>query len=117
MEESTRATLADLLENKESPPLLIKEEVVRGVIESVKEVDNAHVMYFDGSYRRSHNAASGGIVLYDPCQKLVFKKGFVVNAGTNNESEYSTLEIGLQICLKHGVQRLCIRGDALLVVK
>ena len=35
----------------------------------------------------------------------------------NNEAEYSTLEAGLHIYLKHGVRRLCIRGDALLVVK
>ena len=40
-----------------------------------------------------------------------------MNAHNNNEAEYLTLEIRLQICLKHGVQRLCIRGDALLVVK
>lgn len=115
MEESTRATLADLLTYKESP-LLIKEEVVKKVNEGEKEIDGAHVMFFDGSYRKSHDAASG-IVLYDPQQNLLCKKGFVVNAHSNNEAEYSTLEIGLQICLKNGVQRLCIRGDSLLVVK
>ena len=27
------------------------------------------------------------------------------------------MEVGLQICIKHGVRRLCIKGDALLVVK
>ena len=116
VEESTRATLADLLTYKESP-VLIKEEVVKKASEAVKEVDDAHLMFFDGSYRKSHDAASGGMVLYDPKGKLVCKRGFVVNAHSNNEAEYATLEIGLQICLKHGVQRLCIRGDALLVVK
>ena len=38
-------------------------------------------------------------------------------AHSNNEAEYSTLEAGLHICLKHGVRRLSIRGDSLLVVK
>ncbi|MCO5614358.1 hypothetical protein L7F22_068637 [Adiantum nelumboides] len=76
-----------------------------------------HILFFDGSYRKSHDAASGGIALYDPEGKLVSKKGFKLDAHSNNEAEYATLEAGLHICLKHGVKRLCIRGDALLVVK
>ena len=78
---------------------------------------NAHVLFFDGSYRKSHDAAFGGIALYDPHKELVCKKGFKVDAHSNNKAEYSTLEAGLHICLQHGVRRLCIRGDALLVVK
>ena len=116
VEESTRATLADLLTYKESPHL-IKEDVVKRVAEDVREISNAHVLFFDGSYRKSHDAASGGIVLYNPQGKLVCKQGFKVDAHSNNEAEYSTLEAGLHICIKHGVRRLCIRGDALLVVK
>ncbi|MCO5558740.1 hypothetical protein L7F22_012326 [Adiantum nelumboides] len=116
VEESTRATLADLLTYKESP-LLIKEEVIKKVEEDVKELTNAHILFSDGSYRKSHDAASGGIALYDPEGKLVCKKRFKLNAHSNNEAEYATLEAGLHICLKHGVKRLCIRGDALLVVK
>ncbi|MCO5548625.1 hypothetical protein L7F22_002085 [Adiantum nelumboides] len=116
VEESTRATLADLLTYKESP-LLIKEEVIKKVEEDAKELNNADILFFDGSYRKSHDAASGGIALYDPEGKLVCKKGFKLDAHSNNEAEYATLEAGLHICLKHGVKRLCIRGDALLVVK
>ena len=40
-----------------------------------------------------------------------------MDAHSNNEAEYATLEEGLHICIKYGVWRLCIRGDALLVVK
>ncbi|MCO5582167.1 hypothetical protein L7F22_036057 [Adiantum nelumboides] len=87
------------------------------VAEDVKEISHAHVLFFDGSYRKSHDAASGGIVLYNLQGKLVCKQGFKVDAHSNNEAEYSTLEAGLHICIKHGVRRLCIRGDALLVVK
>ena len=75
------------------------------------------MLFFDGSYQKSHDAAFGGIVLYDPQEKLVCKKGFKANARINKEVEYSTLEAGLHICLKHGVRRLCITRDALLVVK
>ena len=74
-------------------------------------------MFFDGSYRKSHDAASGGIALYDPEGKLICKKGFKLAAHSNNEAEYATLEAGLHICLKHGIRRVCIKGDALLVVK
>ena len=40
-----------------------------------------------------------------------------MDAHNNNEVEYATLESGLHICIKYGVRRLCIRVDALLVVK
>ena len=115
MEDSTRATLADLLTYKEIP-CLVKEERVQKVVE-VAEVKNAHVLFFDGSYRKSHDAAYGGIILYDPHGELVCKKGFKVDAHSNNKAEYNTLEAGLHICLQHGVRRLCKRGEALLVVK
>ena len=116
VEESTRATLADLLTYKENP-LLIREDMVKKVEEDVREISHAHVLFFDGSYRRSHDAASGGIVLYDPEGNVVCKQGFKVDAHSNNEAEYSTLEAGLQLYIKHGVRQLCIKGDALLVVK
>ncbi|WP_129259335.1 reverse transcriptase-like protein [Enterobacter cloacae complex sp. GF14B] len=40
-----------------------------------------------------------------------------MDAHSNNEAEYATLEAGLHICLKHGIRRLSLKGDALLVVK
>ena len=81
------------------------------------QISNAHVLFFDGSYRKSHDdAASGGIALYDPEGKLVCKQGFKLDAHSNNEAEYATLEAVLHIYLKHGIRRLSIKGDALLVV-
>ena len=109
IEESTRATLADLLTYKESP-LLIKEEAIREVSKEVQDIENAHTLFFDGSYRKSHDAASRGIVLYDTQGKLVMKRGFKLSAHSNNEAKYYTLEARLHICLKHGVQRLLIKG-------
>ena len=52
MEESKTATLADLLIYKENP-FFIKEEMVKKVAKLVKEIINAHVLFFDGSYRKS----------------------------------------------------------------
>ena len=72
VEESTRATLANLLTYKENP-LFIKEDMVNKVEEDVGEISHAHVL---GSYRKSHGAVSRGIVLYDLQGKLVCKQGF-----------------------------------------
>ncbi|MCO5554272.1 hypothetical protein L7F22_007800 [Adiantum nelumboides] len=110
VEDSTRANLADLLTYKENP-LLVKEEVVRRVDEEVPQISNAHVLFFDGSYKKSHDPPSGGIALYDPEGKLVCKRGFKLDMHSNNEAEYATLEAGLHICLKHGIRRLSIKGE------
>ncbi|MCO5577970.1 hypothetical protein L7F22_031807 [Adiantum nelumboides] len=116
VEESTRATLADLLTYKETP-VLVKEEVVQKKKVETFAISNASLLYFDGSYRRSHDAASGGIVVYDAQGNLVRKQGLKFDAKSNNEAEYMALEGGLHICLQMGINRLQIKGDALLVVK
>ncbi|MCO5602837.1 hypothetical protein L7F22_056976 [Adiantum nelumboides] len=67
--------------------------------------------------RKSHNEASRGVVIYDPQGNLVIKRGLKLTAESNNEAEYATLKKGLQLCLELGIQRVKIKGDALLVVK
>ncbi|MCO5589076.1 hypothetical protein L7F22_043041 [Adiantum nelumboides] len=96
VEESTRATLANLLTYKDSP-VLVKEETVKKVVESVPEISNAHLLFFDGSYRKSHDAASGGIALYDPQGKLVCKKGFKMDLiGECSEARQPSSQEALQ---------------------
>ena len=58
IEESTRATLADLLTYKESP-LLIKESEIKKLPKQMPGIDNAYLLFFDGLYRKSHNATLG----------------------------------------------------------
>ena len=72
VEGSTRATLADLLTYKETP-VLIKEEVVQRRKAETPAISNAFLLYFDGSYRKSHDAASAGIVIYNAQGKLMRK--------------------------------------------
>ena len=55
---------------------------------------------------QTKRASFGGIDLHDLHGKLIFKKGSKVDAQNNNEAEYSALEIGLNLTLKHGVRRL-----------
>ena len=116
IEESTRATLAYLLTYRQSP-LLIKENALKKPDENVPDLQDAYILYFDGSYRKNHNASSGGLVLLDPAGRMILKKGVKLDAHSNNEAEYLTLEGGLQMCISFGVKRLQIKGDALLVVK
>ena len=72
VEESTRATLANLLTYKENP-LLGREDIVKKVVEKVSEISDAHVLFCDGSDRKSHDAALGGIARYDPQGTLLCK--------------------------------------------
>ncbi|MCO5603301.1 hypothetical protein L7F22_057450 [Adiantum nelumboides] len=65
VEESTRSTLADLLTYKEAP-LFVKEDTLKKQHMEAPDIDNAFLLFFDGSYRKSHNEASGGVVIYDP---------------------------------------------------
>ncbi|MCO5558062.1 hypothetical protein L7F22_011638 [Adiantum nelumboides] len=102
---------------RKKPPSLVKEEVVQKKKVETFAISNASLLYFDGSYRRSHDAASGGIVVYDAQRNLVRKQGLKLDAKSNNEAEYMALEGGLHICLQMGIKRLQIKGDALLIVK
>ncbi len=85
VEESTRATLADLLTYKHSP-LLIKESVVKKPEANVPALHDAYTLFFDGSYRKVHDASSGGLVLVDPTDKMVMRKGVMLDAHSNNEA-------------------------------
>ena len=117
VEESTRATLADLLIYKQSL-LLIKETTIAEakMVES-QDLEKSFTLFFDGSYRKSHDASSGGFVLYNPQGQVVTKRGIKIDAHSNNEAKYLTLELGLHWGLDYGVKRLQIKGDALLVFK
>ncbi|MCO5563406.1 hypothetical protein L7F22_017048 [Adiantum nelumboides] len=81
------------------------------------DIDNVYLLFFDGSYRKSHNEASRGVVIYDPQGNLVTKRGLKLTTQSNNEAEYATLEKGLQLCLELGIQHVKVKGDTLLVVK
>ncbi|MCO5593703.1 hypothetical protein L7F22_047720 [Adiantum nelumboides] len=112
VDESTRFTLADFQPYKEAP-LLVKEDPLKKHHMEALDKDNAYLLFFDGSYRKSHGEALGGIVIYDPQGNLVAKRG--LTAQNDNEAEYATLKKGLQIFLEQGLG--VWQSDALLVVK
>ncbi|MCO5592847.1 hypothetical protein L7F22_046851 [Adiantum nelumboides] len=72
VEESTRATLADLLTYKETP-VLVKEEVVQRKKVETFAISNASLLYFDGYIEEVMmlQPASEGIAIYDVQGNLV----------------------------------------------
>ena len=117
MEESTRAALADILthqfkEKKESknspppPPL------------SLKEIEQAFALYFDGAYKRKEGRSTVGIVVFNPLKEKVMERGMVfLNVSSNNETEYAALIVGLEWCISNEVGQLNVYGDSMLIVK
>ena len=117
VEDSTRASLADVLTYRvhEKKVTKAKEEKIYLPKEDLEE---AHTLYFDGAYRRQLGKAAGGIIILSPSKEVIMKKGTTLkDAHSNNEAEYFTLIFGLNECIKLGIQRLSIKGDALLVVR
>ncbi|WP_129259564.1 hypothetical protein [Enterobacter cloacae complex sp. GF14B] len=98
IEESTRATLANLLTHKETP-ILVKEDVVQKKEVKTLAISDASLLYFDGSYERSHDAALGGIVIYIAQGKLVRKQGLKLDAKvTMKQSTWLLKVVCTSIC-------------------
>ena len=120
VEESTRAVLADILTHqfrekkerkeskKETPPAL----------PTVKEIEEAFALYFDGAYRKKEGKAAAGLVILNPASEKVMERGVVLlNVSSNNEAEYEALIKGLEWCVANGITRLNVYGDSMLIVK
>ena len=96
VEDSTRASLADVLTYKvrEKKVTKAKEEKIYLPQEDLEE---AHTLYFDGAYRRQLGKAAGGIIILSPSKEVIMKKGITLkDAHSNNEAEYFTLIFGLE---------------------
>ena len=107
VEESTRATLANILTYREQPTCIKEKDLPISKEESI-EIDNAFVLFFDGSYKKSLGEATRGIVILNSHGYLIHKEGLKLSVHSNNESEYEALWRGLQICLQMGIIRLYI---------
>ena len=62
--------------------------------------------------------AGAGILILSPQDEVITREGRVLSkVHSNNEAEYAALKYGLEKCLDHGISRLIIKGDSLLIVK
>lgn len=74
-------------------------------------------LYVDGGSRGNPGPSGVGIVLTTIDNKTIVETGMFLGETTNNASEYMGLINGLQIAQQHGVHRIHIFMDSLLVVK
>lgn len=87
VEDSTRASLADVLTYK------VREKKVTKVREDKpsspqQDLEEAHTLYFDGAYRRQIDKAARGILILSPSKEVMVKKGIILkNVHSNNEAE------------------------------
>ncbi|MCO5580227.1 hypothetical protein L7F22_034093 [Adiantum nelumboides] len=118
VEDSTRASLADVLTYKVKEKKITPKATVKLDLSPQGELEDACTLLFDGAYRRQRNKAAGGFVILNEEKKEVLKKGIQLHlAHSNNEAEYATLKAGLEECKSMGIRRLMVKGDALLIVR
>ena len=71
-------------------------------------------MYFDGAVNRRGRGI--GAVLATPQGQLIPFARKMTFPCTNNEAEYEAYILGLQLALEHGIKKLHVQGDAMLVI-
>jgi ribonuclease HI len=80
-------------------------------------VIGAHVLYADGASRGNPGDAAIGAVLYAPEGEVLAEVSEAIGEATNNVAEYRAVIAGLEAALEHGVERLVVRLDSLLLVR
>ena len=79
---------------------------------------NAHTLHFDGAVKKKMERAVAGIVIHDPTGIKLFQEGFLLPAArSNNEAKYAALIARLEKCVELGITRLCVYGDAMLIIR
>ena len=120
VEESTRAALADILTHqfKERKEKKESKKLVPPAPPTIKAIEEAFDLYFDGAYKRKEGRAAAGVVVFNPLKEKVMERGMVLpNISSNNEAEYAALLMGLEWCVSNEIQRLNVYGDSMLIVK
>ncbi|MCO5585998.1 hypothetical protein L7F22_039935 [Adiantum nelumboides] len=118
VENSVRAQLAGILTYRLHEKVIKVPNVKPLPPPPPKVLSNAYTLFFDGAFRRATGKAGGGLVLVNPEGEVVMKEQVTLDGSTsNNEAEYDILISGVKICLAQKIQRLMVKGDALLIVK
>jgi ribonuclease HI len=74
------------------------------------------VLYFDGCSKGNPGKAGIGAVIYKNGVEYWAACKYIGNKRTNNEAEYCALILGLKSAIDHGIKRLSVCGDSLLVI-
>lgn len=73
-------------------------------------------LFGDGGSRGNPGPSASGFVVLDMEDNVLVDQGVYLGVTTNNQAEYTALRLGLEECLKMGVQEVEIYMDSLLVV-
>lgn len=75
-------------------------------------------LYCDAGSRGNPGPAGVGVVIFNTStQKTIVEKSIFIGHTTNNAAEYAGLIHGLQLAQQHGITRVNIYLDSMLVVK
>jgi ribonuclease HI len=86
------------------------------IIKGTPENASYPLVQFDGLSVPNPGEATSGAVLYSCTKERMGEKGHYQSNGTNNQAEYRGLLLGLELCIRHGIQEVLIEGDSQLVV-
>lgn len=74
-------------------------------------------LYFDGASKGNPGPAAVGVSIINTNQQTVIvEKSIYLGETTNNAAEYAGLMHGLQLAQQHGITRINIYSDSMLVV-
>lgn len=74
-------------------------------------------LYTDGGSRGNPGPSGVGIVLTTTNNKTIAEVSVFLGTTTNNAAEYMALIYGLQLAQQHGISRIHIFTDSMLIVK
>jgi ribonuclease HI len=87
------------------------------VIYKGEENENAYRLQFDGKSEPNPGPSSAGAVIhYSNSETVKAEVGEWIPNATNNEAEYKSLLIGLELAIQLGIKNLLIAGDSNLVI-
>jgi len=87
------------------------------IIYKGEENENAYRLQFDGKSEPNPGPSSAGAVIHYPNSEAVKAEvGEWIPNATNNEAEYKSLLIGLELAVQLGIKNLLIAGDSNLVI-
>lgn len=73
-------------------------------------------LYGDGGSRGNPGPSASGYVLMNENDEVLYRNGVYLGITTNNQAEYQSLKLGLEVALKGGVREVAVYMDSLLVI-
>jgi len=73
-------------------------------------------LFTDGGSRGNPGPSACGYVLFDMQEKIIEQDGLFLGVTTNNQAEYQSLKLGLEVALKHHAEVVYCYMDSMLVI-